>query len=246
MFSNRAVWCVGVVALVCGTDSTGSAPAPGLYQIISGSYSECCGIAGDLGYPLPNQNQAFVNLKIDSETNLATMTFLAEDQQTVFTVIPCPPGAPISFNFEYGFIFSDQIFFHVDPGPPPEQKYWNYTVSNSGNGLKIEGLVSVKQGDCADVPTQFSHSDVVAVRISSGPLVLDQIERDTDSFRFHFSGDAPYDYTVEYTDSLSKTNWMALGTYRAKLAPIDVTVTNSFTNVLSRLFRVRRAPCYCR
>jgi hypothetical protein len=222
-----------------------SAPASGLYQIISGSYGKCCGIGGSLGYALPAQDQAFVDLKVDLETQLASMTFLGRDQQTVLTELPCPPAAPLHFNFGYGLIYSNQIFFHVDPGPPPEQKYWNYTLNNESGSLRIDGMLSVNPGSCADVPNQFSHSNVVAIRISSGPLRLDRIEQDAASFRFHFGGDAPYDYIVEYLDSLTKTNWMPLATNRAEFGPIDITITNSFTNALSRFFRVRKQPCNC-
>src|SRR5437773_1905399 len=131
MLINPAVWFAIGLTLVSRSGSAQSVPASGLYRIISGSYSECCGIAGDLGYSLPAPQQAFVNLTIDPQTNFATMTFLGQDQQTVFSVVPCPPINPINFSFDYGFVSSNQIFFHVDPGP--DQKFWSYTVSNTTN-----------------------------------------------------------------------------------------------------------------
>jgi len=246
MLSNRAVWFSILLAFIGRSSRGQSVPASGLYRITSGSYSECCGIAGDLGYALPAQPQTFVNLQIDSQTDLATMTFLGQDAQTVFSVTPCPPINPINFRFDYGFVSSNQIFFHVDPGPPPDQKFWSYTVNFATNKLRIDGIVGVSEGECADVPNRFSHSDVTAVWVSSSPLIIDQVERDADSLRFHFTGEPPYDYTVEYIDSLLKTNWMTLTTYRAKIQTIDVVVTNSFTNVSSRFFRVRKEPCNCR
>jgi hypothetical protein len=112
-----------------------------LYRIISGSYIECCGIGGDFQSALPNQSQAFVRLTIDQQTDLATMVFLGEDSQTTFSVVPCPPNNPISFSLDYGFLFSDTIVFHIDPGPPPYAVYWNYTVSNSVNRLRIDGTL---------------------------------------------------------------------------------------------------------
>jgi len=236
-----------IFVAVCSQDGRAqSVPANGLYQIVSGTYNACCGIAGDIGYALPAQSQAFVNLTIHPETDLATITFLGQDEQTVFQAVPCPPASPIHFSFDYGFVYSNQIFFHVDPGPPPDQKFWSYTVSNFTNTLTIDGQVGVSQGSCADVPNRFGHSNVVAVWVTNGPLVIDQVEHDGDSFRFHFSGEPPYDYTVEYSDSLAKTNWTPLTTYRAKLQTIDITVTNSFTKVLGRFFRVLKQPCNCR
>ena len=76
--------------------------------------------------------------------------------------------------------------------------------------------------------------------------VMDRIERDGNSIRFRLTGPQLYDYTVEFTDSLSPPNWQALARYRAKLEPIDVVVTNSFTNAQARFFRVRQEFCNCR
>src|SRR5205809_245991 len=84
-----------------------SAPASGLYQIISGTFSECCGIAGPFRSSLPDANQSYVNLTVDPQRELASMTFLGKDMRTIFSVLPCPPGDPINFSFDYGFIFSN-------------------------------------------------------------------------------------------------------------------------------------------
>ncbi len=78
------------------------------------------------------------------------------------------------------------------------------------------------------------------------PPVIDRIERDGNSIRFRLTGPQLYDYTVEVTDSLSPPQWSDLARYRAKLGPIDVVVTNSFTNAQTRFFRVRQEFCYCR
>ena len=48
-------------------------------QIISGTYTECCGIGGGLTHPLPDASQGFVELIIDPQRNLAQMTFLGQD-----------------------------------------------------------------------------------------------------------------------------------------------------------------------
>src|SRR6185295_3007171 len=134
-------------------------PRAGLYAINSGTYRACCGFGGALGYPLPAEPQTYVRLDIDSQSGLITMTFLGDDAQSVFTVQPCPPGAPIAFSFSHGFVFSGQIIFHVDPGP---QSYWNYTVDYTADTLNINGVLGLVRSSCADVPTQFTHSNVVA------------------------------------------------------------------------------------
>jgi len=80
----------------------------------------------------------------------------------------------------------------------------------------------------------------------ASPPVIDGFERDGDAIRFHFTGQPLYDYTVEFTDSLTNPTWQPLASYRAKVQPIEVAVTNSFTNAQRRFFRVRQEPCGCR
>src|SRR4029434_7028145 len=72
-------------------------PRTGLYQIISGHYIACCGIAGAFDHPLPNAGQSFVELTVDQPRNLAQMTFLGQDMQTVFR--SSRSGSPAGFTF---------------------------------------------------------------------------------------------------------------------------------------------------
>src|SRR3982750_1798880 len=119
-------WC-----LCCQILSAQNGSVSGLYEITSGNYSECCGFGGnDFGFDLPDPSQKFVRFTVDAQANTASMSFLAEDARTVSSTAPCPPAAPIKFSFNYGLVFSNHTIFHVDPGPPPYQIYWNYTVSN--------------------------------------------------------------------------------------------------------------------
>src|SRR5437763_10172392 len=69
----------------------------GLYQIVSGSFGECCGIAGTVVSSLPRDDQSYVKLTVDPQTTLATMTFLGKDTKTAFSVAGCPPGDPVQF-----------------------------------------------------------------------------------------------------------------------------------------------------
>ena len=106
------------------------------------------------------------------------MAFLGADGQTVFSIVPCLPGDPIKFRFDYGFFLSDSIVFHVDPGPPPYGLYWNYWVTNSTDTLRINGTLGTAQQSCADVPTQFSHSNVVAVLVPGPTLRITEFSKD--------------------------------------------------------------------
>jgi hypothetical protein len=127
-----------------------SQPASGLYQIVSGIYTTCCGIAGASKFSLPNKDQAFFRLSVDPQSNLPRMTFLGQQMQTIFSVAVCAPNNPIDFNFGYGLVLPDSIVFHVDAGPAPEHLFWNYSVSNSAGGLRIDGMVGIDPGACSE------------------------------------------------------------------------------------------------
>src|SRR5947207_12415585 len=100
MLKGRLIWLSleSLVVLTFGFSFAHGAPASGIYQITSGEYRECCGIAGPLIYELPNQNQAFVQLTIDPQLNVARMSFLKADMHTVFTNWPSTSNA-FTFSF---------------------------------------------------------------------------------------------------------------------------------------------------
>jgi len=183
-------------------------PTSGLYQIMSGNYIECCGIAGDLRESLPSKTQAFVRLTVDPRNHLATMTFLAEDSQTVFSVVPCPPGDLVNFSFDFGFIGPDSVVFHVDPGPPPLGLYWNYTASNSADSLRIDGVLGTALQNCADLPTRFSHSNVVAVLIPAPAVKI--TEYSNEGALLFVKGEAGRTNVIEASTDLLR--WTPLST----------------------------------
>jgi len=176
----------------------------GLYQIISGTYTECCGFAGGIDRLLPYERQSFVRLTIGPQSNLATMTFLGQDMQTGFSIAPCPSGDPIPFSFNYGFISSNTIFFHVDPGPPPNSEFWSYSVSNSADALRIDGAVGINQNLCADVPTRFYHSNVVAVLMPETVIRVSEVE-------FCWNSVSNRIYQAQFRSALTTNAWMNLG-----------------------------------
>src|SRR2546421_10895442 len=85
----------------------------GYYQISGGLYTECCGFGGnDFVHELPDENQQFVELIIDSGGTNARLSFLQADMFTVFRS-PQPPGPVPGFPFSFynGTVFSDYIPF---------------------------------------------------------------------------------------------------------------------------------------
>jgi hypothetical protein len=78
-----------------------------------------------------------------------------------------------------------------------------------------------------------------------GRPVIDRIKRDDNSMSFHFMGEPPYDYAVEYTESLTAPKWEMLFVFRAQLTTIDVVVWDVFTGGPTRFYRLRKEPCLC-
>jgi hypothetical protein len=237
---------MAVIILAGGVVSLGSVfaqipPESGLYQIRSGTYSECCSFIGiPTVYSLPNQNQTFVKVLIDPQNSTATLTFLAEDQRTIFTTVPCLPDGAIDFTFPYGFVFGNSILFHVDPGPPPYSKSWNYTASNSVSGLRIDGTVGTLQAGCADTPTQFSHSNVVAVLVPAPRLTLLGFSSDRGAKLF-IQGSAGETNIIETSADLS--NWIPLSTNvmdysLCPICPYFIFEDTESTNLTHRYYRV--------
>ncbi len=218
----------------------------GYYEITSGQYTECCGFAGlPFSYELPDERQGFVELIVDPGGSTARLTFLGPDLQTVFTSYPWIAGRTFAFSFNNGIVFSNYIQFgDGPPAPSPGLADWNYAVRDLSGGLGISGI-AVTPMFGADVPNRFEHINVIATLVPN-PTVIDRIERDGGSMLFHFTGQPLYDYTVEYSDSLTTPNWQTHSSYRAKLGPIDVVVTNSLSAAQMRYFRISTEPCNCR
>jgi hypothetical protein len=239
MFKTTPLWLATLSALIlplsCARAQNG--PGSGLYQIRSGSYIECCGIAGDFHYSLPNQTQAFIQLTVNTQSTLASMAFLGEDMQTVFQVVPCPPGDAIPFSFNYGLVFSNTILFHVDPGPPPYQMYWNYMVSNSVNQLRIDGALVTLSPGCADVPTHFSHGKVVAV-----PVLLPTAAVRVSEVEVCWNTVSNKAYQVQYRSTLTSNIWTSLGPSRTGDGATNCLADKVLPGQPQRFYRVLPLP----
>jgi hypothetical protein len=171
-----------------------------VYEISSGEYVECCGIAGEKRVLLPNSAQRFVKLTTNAQSQIVSMSILGDDMQTVFSITPlCPPSqGPVPFSFDGGFVFQDRIIFHVDPGL--NGLYWNYTVSNSPARLTINGLVGLALADCADVPDKFTHTNVVATLVAQPSVEFRAYTQDGPALVVH--GRAGWQTVVEASSDL--------------------------------------------
>jgi hypothetical protein len=245
MIKQKAVWWVTVCACACPglAGRSESIPAAGLYQIVSGTYIACCGIAGEIRSDLPSQSQSFVRLTFSAQNDLPTLTFLDSQMKTIFSVTPCPPGDPISFSFGYGLVLSDRIVFHVDPGPPPYSEYWNYTVSNSLHCLRIDGVLGISPGACSDVPNQFTHSNIVAVLVPEPKLAITDISKEGPLLLIQ--GQAGQTNVIEASSDLRA--WIPLSTNvmpntTCPACPFISFRDNSATNVPTRFYRTLILP----
>jgi len=244
---KNIILCLAIAsAFVMSIRSAGaqSGAASGLYQIISGRYSECCGFAGsELGYDLPHDKQSFVRFAVDASGDVASMTFLASDVQTVFSTIPCPPSGAINFSFNHGSVFSNLTVFHVDPGPPPYQMYWNYKASHSANRLRIDGTLGTLRSECADVPTRFNHSNVVAVLMPPPRLSITGVS--SNGATLFLQGRAGHTNVIEASTNL--ISWVGVNTNvmdysLCPICPFAIFEDAVSTNLTRRFYRAFEIP----
>ena len=205
MWIDRILLFAGAGALLAVPQRTigQDVPASGLYQIVSGSYVECCGLAGPFRRTLPLESQRFIQLDVDPSKKV-TMTFLGSDMKTTFRVVTCGGTDPVYFTFDFGFPFGTNIIFHADPGPPPNHQYYSYSVGFGRDSLRVDGTVGIVTPFCADVPTQFSHSNVVAVLMPNTTVRVSEVEVCWDS-------NSNRTYQVQYRSALTTNVWMNLG-----------------------------------
>jgi hypothetical protein len=202
-------------------------PATNLYQIISGDYVECCGIAGPFHYALPDENQSLVLLVVEPTQLRAQMTILGEDAD------------PVYHTFTDGQVHADYIEFGLPgPFPPfPAVEQLHYIVSNSSTGLRFSGIRVVPPLG-ADVPNQFTHTNVVASFLSGTlrPAIrVSEVEVCWESVTNR-------NYQVQYRSLLTTNIWINIG---------PSVVGNGTTNCLAdkvplgepqRFYRVLPAP----
>jgi hypothetical protein len=233
------------IVLSAGAGGAQSLPTGGIYAIASGNYHECCGFAGiEFNYDLPVPKQTFVRFTVDPQGMTATLTLLADDMRAVFSTVPCSSVGPIDFAFGYGLVSTDYTFFHVDPGPPPYQTFWNYTVSNSANQLRLDGTLGTAASPCADVPTRFGHSNVVAILVLGPRLSVLESSMDRGA-RIMLQGTAGWTNVIEASTDL--VSWTPVSTNvmdysLCPICPYAIFEDTASTNLARRFYRAFEFP----
>jgi hypothetical protein len=229
---------VVTVGLASGQESVSS----GVYEIVAGTYTACCGFGGNFASSLPNDSQRFVRLTVDPQ-GIVTTTFLGQDLQTVFSVVPCPAGGSIPFRFDYGFVFSNRVIYHADPGPPPYSVYWSYVVSNSADGLQINGTLGTAHQDCVDVPTRFGHSNVVAVLVPPPNLTITEFSKE--GALLFIQGRANWGTVVQASTDLVSWTGISTNLMPATLCPVCPYILvrdAAATDMAHRFYRCYQTP----
>ncbi len=197
------------------------------YQITSGRYFACCGIAGPVNQQLPDAEQSSVRLVIHHDSQRARMFILGTDRS-------------VAQEFEDGRVAAGYIEFGmpVPAGQPGGFTSLHYIVSNNAAGLRING-VREEPMIGADIFTHFSHSNVVAtpLHLDPPPLAIHVSE-----VQICWPSVLDQKYLVQYFPAPTDSGW----------APLGPPVTgNGTTNCVSdtvtpgqkrRLYRVLVVP----
>jgi hypothetical protein len=208
MLNNRLTRLAAISALVLGVQSAcaQSGPTSGLYQIVSGRYIACCGIAGPFIDPLPDASDAFIELTVDLQNNLAQMKFLGQDMHTVLRIPPEPCRSEFAYVFTNGIILPDHIQFGGPLVPPlPDQPSFSFVISNSMHTLSINGTVIAPCPGSADLPEAFQHTNVVAVLMPTATIRVSEVE-------VCWNAASNRTYQAQYRSTLTTNVWVDLGT----------------------------------
>lgn len=218
-----AVLCVGPTSCVFAQvpPSAGS-----LYQITSGSYTIIGGIWAGLRVNLPEPEQAFVLLTTDTQNSRADLSFLNEDQRTVFLTL------------SNGVISGNVIRFqYLTRHPYPlveELGMLDYTVTNSPEALQINGSIEFPP-ICCDIPSFFGHSNVTASALPTVSIRVSEVE-------ISWNSESNRTYQVQYRSDIGKNSWTNLGGPVAALGPAASVFDRVPAGQPQRLYRVFAVP----
>jgi hypothetical protein len=205
----RGVWgSVVVLSLTCSVTRGQVGPTKGLYQIVSGRYSECCGFSSiPFTYALPDAEQRFIELELDSQRNLAQLRVLGPDMRTVFRSGQAP-FTGVEFSFKRGIVLGDHVVFDILSLPLPlsARGYLSLIISNSPDALQLNAVVRTPCIGCADIPTEFRHTNVVALLM---PTAVVRVKGDAAEVCWNCATNRTYQ--VQYRSALTTQDWLNAG-----------------------------------
>jgi len=197
---GTAFWLWGMAAAAAE-----GVPASGFYTIISGAFVSCCGFAGvPLSRPLPSGSQACIEVRVDAASGTARMQVLGADMRTVFVFPQVGPQPVLALRFDRGQVLPDRLRFEQMAGPEPGSAFWSYTLAGAGDTLSLNGWARLPCPGCADVPTDFTHTNVVARRMPEVTLRVSEVE-------VRWEGSSNRLYQVQYQSEETGAAWVNLG-----------------------------------
>ncbi len=208
MSKPRMMWLGTLAALMLALQPARaqSWPTGGRYQIVSGQRISCCGFGGPLVERLPNAANAFIELTVDPQNQVAQLSILGQDGHTVLRIPPVASRSEFAYVLTNGTLLPDRIQFGASTLPPvPTQPVHSFlVVSNSIDTLSINGTVLLPCPGCADIPMEFQHTNVVAVRMPTATIRVREVEVcwNTASNR---------NYQVQYRSDWNPNVWEDLG-----------------------------------
>jgi len=195
------------LALILGSQysSAQGVPRSGVYQITEGRFIACCGIAGSFINKIPDQRQAFIALTLNPLQPGASMSILGPDQKTVFRLPASGPQSGFTYTFTNGVVFPNHIQFGDPFLPPwPDQPAFSVSVDVTEDTLTINGKVFLPCPGCADIPTEFTHTNVVAKLMPVAAARVSEME-------ICWTTATNRSYQIQYRSALTTNSWVNLG-----------------------------------
>lgn len=221
-----------VFLLAAATRNAMGAHVTNLYQIVSGEYIVCCGIAGEFRSELPTDGQSHVQLVTDTAQQSARMTILSFfDGEPIFQVI------------ENGRLHADYIEFGIPisfPGGAPGlgMTKQHYIVSNSASGIRFSGA-TVFPPMGADFQNFYAHSNVVARLRTPAPV---EATIRVSCVEICWPSVSNLTYQVQYRSSIDSNAWVNLQSRVLGNGGIRCVVDNIAPDQPRRFYRVIPVP----
>ena len=113
--------------------------------------------------------------------------------------------------------------------------FWDYALSNIADGVRLDGRLTLSPGFCADIPTDFRHSNVVARTLPTTTIRVSEVE-------VCWNSASNVTYQLQYRPALNTTQWFNLGSPRPGTGSNDCVSDKVQPDQPKRFYRVVPTP----